>query len=234
MTPTKQEKNEDDKYKTLPLCPPPPRVLVTSLVDYDTHHSRASTRHDDDAAAWTSPFAMFASSSTPATNRLTLSSLSSRSLAYANDRNKTKNNEDADPSEISFSSSSGGGSSSTTMRSDDDDDDSNNKSSTASSSSSSLLLENGRNNSNYYTCNSTTTTTTQKMNQVPSILKPSSYHPIKRHRCNINQGYYYKDGGIWAVTMLKPKSSSTITDMDKEYDYTATATCSSSKKSRTS
>ena len=72
------------------------------------------------------------------------------------------------------------------------------------------------------------------MNQVPSILKPSSYHPIKRHRVrNNNQGYYYKDGGIWAVTMLKPKSSSTITDMDKEYDYTATATCSSSKKSRT-
>jgi hypothetical protein len=94
------------------------------------------------------------------------------------------------------------------------------------------LLENGRNNSNYYTCNSTSTTT-QKMNQVPSILKPSSYPPIKRHRCNINQGYYYKDG-IWAVTMLKPKSSSTITGMDEEYCWTATATCSSSsKKSRT-
>jgi hypothetical protein len=91
------------------------------------------------------------------------------------------------------------------------------------------LLENGRNNSNYYTCNSTSTTT-QKMNQVPSILKPSTYHPMKRHRCNNNQGYYYKDSGIWAVTMLKPKPSF----MDEEYDWTATATCSSSKKSRTS
>ena len=226
MTPTKQEKNEGDKYKTLPICTPPPRVLVTSLVDYDTHHSRASTRHD--AAAWTSPFAMLASTISTSTNRLTLSSLSSRSLAYDNDRNKTKNNEDADPLEISFSSSSGVGSSSTTMSA-YSDDDGNNKSSTASSSSS-LLLENGRNNSNYYTCNSTTTTT-QKMKQVPSILKPSLYHPIKRHRCNNNQGYYYKDG-IWAVTMLKPTPSST---MDEEYDWTATATCSnSSKKSRTS